>query len=441
MQNNPYSNVEDEEAVPLASTESPDSIVGDRGEPTTRAPKKRKTGMFLAIIGVVIGAIIVVCMFFFFFYQAMTKTASTSKTVAEDPALAPKVSQGPDLIQFKEKIKKNIAAEEQQRLEDEVEAAKQAAAIKEPLPDLGRFNGQQIDAAQSKGSDKKELSPREIANSRRFEGDVVWMGGGSSAQANSADNSDSQSRLSSARAAAQERLKYAQSLGQSGGGASTGGKADYSDDSSSESISNLLKTEKMANGSVSARPDLKFLLINGTTIPCTLIPRIVTDYPATTRCMVNRDVYSANGSILLIAKGSVAKGERKVNLRAGQTMVYVTWSTIESTDGIRIDVDSMAADNLGAAGIKADIHNHYGKRFGGAILLSFLDDVFEAVAKNNSSSEGINFDSSTQNGSDMASIALQQSINIPPTGYVTHATELNIIVARDVDFRSVYGVN
>lgn len=38
----------------------------------------------------------------------------------------------------------------------------------------------------------------------------------------------------------------------------------------------------------------------------------------------------------------------------------------------------------------------------------------------------------------MADEALRNTINIPPTGYVNQGALLNIIVARDVDFRSVY---
>ncbi len=38
----------------------------------------------------------------------------------------------------------------------------------------------------------------------------------------------------------------------------------------------------------------------------------------------------------------------------------------------------------------------------------------------------------------MASLALQNSINIPPTGYVNQGERIMIFVARDVDFSNVY---
>ncbi|MDI5545511.1 conjugal transfer protein TrbI, partial [Salmonella enterica subsp. enterica serovar Cerro] len=43
-----------------------------------------------------------------------------------------------------------------------------------------------------------------------------------------------------------------------------------------------------------------------------------------------------------------------------------------------------------------------------------------------------------QNAEDMASKALENSINIPPTGYVLPGTVITVIVAQDIDFSSVY---
>ncbi|HGS4165026.1 TPA: TrbI/VirB10 family protein, partial [Klebsiella pneumoniae] len=39
---------------------------------------------------------------------------------------------------------------------------------------------------------------------------------------------------------------------------------------------------------------------------------------------------------------------------------------------------------------------------------------------------------------DMASKALENSINIPPTAYVKPGTVINVIVNQDIDFSSVF---
>ena len=223
-------------------------------------------------------------------------------------------------------------------------------------------------------------------------------------------------------------------------GGSSGGSLMGGSSRGGESIGGMLATETYPDGIAQQRQDLKFLLIHGTTIPCTLIQRIVTNYPGQTSCLINRDVYSADGSVVLVSRGSKVDGERKVSMKNGIAKVFVAWGSIETPDGVRVRIDSLAADQLGSAGLDAWIDNHYPERFGGAILLSFLDDVFQAIADSASNNDGPQFDSSTDNTQDMASIALENSINIPPTGYVNHASETNIIVARDIDFRHIYGV-
>ena len=49
-----------------------------------------------------------------------------------------------------------------------------------------------------------------------------------------------------------------------------------------------------------------------------------------------------------------------------------------------------------------------------------------------------NFESTSQSAQDMATEALKNSINIPPTGYVNQGTQITVFVARDVDFSDVY---
>ncbi|ENM7399772.1 conjugal transfer protein TrbI, partial [Escherichia coli] len=42
--------------------------------------------------------------------------------------------------------------------------------------------------------------------------------------------------------------------------------------------------------------------------------------------------------------------------------------------------------------------------------------------------------------SELAKTTLDNSINIPPTGYVNQGEMLTVIVPRNIDFSSVYGV-
>lgn len=183
---------------------------------------------------------------------------------------------------------------------------------------------------------------------------------------------------------------------------------------------------------------LDFLLPHGSSIPCALYTQIISDYEGFVMCRVIQDVYSANGAVLLIERGSLVSGRQKVALEQGKSRLFTNWSDVETPNGISVQINSLGAGRLGASGSEAWIDNHFMQRFGGAILLSFIDDALAALADQASSDTGITYDNSTKNGNDMASKALESSINIKPTGYSKIGQRINIIVARDIDFSTVY---
>ncbi|MGD6739523.1 type IV secretion system protein VirB10 (plasmid) [Photobacterium leiognathi subsp. mandapamensis] len=204
---------------------------------------------------------------------------------------------------------------------------------------------------------------------------------------------------------------------------------------------NSLDSKGFAQGVASTqwRDKQNLLLVHGTNIPCALRTEIISTYSGLVTCNVISDIYSANGHTLLVEKGSSVFGTQNVTLSQGQARVFVKWSDITTPQGVSIKIDSLGTGQLGAAGVNAWVDTHFKERFGSAILLSFLDDAFATLA--NSTSKGNNAVSTenTQQGvSDMASKALENSINIPPTGYVPIGTRLNILVARDIDMSNVY---
>jgi len=205
-------------------------------------------------------------------------------------------------------------------------------------------------------------------------------------------------------------------------------------------VDDSLTTADFTNGVAYKRKSggLDFLMIHGTSIPCALVTQIISDYEGIVKCQVIQDVYSANGSALLVERGSSISGTQKVALEQGKSRIFTNWSTIETPHGVSIRIDSLGTGALGAAGSEAWVDNHYAQRFGGAILLSFVDDALGALSEKLSSKDDVQFDNSTQNASDMAAKALESSINIAPTGYAYIGQRINILVARDIDMSGVY---
>ncbi|WP_261887517.1 type IV secretion system protein VirB10 [Vibrio aerogenes] len=190
-----------------------------------------------------------------------------------------------------------------------------------------------------------------------------------------------------------------------------------------------------------SRKSRDFLLQHGTVIPCALYTQIISDYQGYLTCRVTKDVYSANGAALLVERGSMLTGNQQMKLEAGKNRIFTTWGDVETTQGIHIDINSLGAGRLGASGNHIWVDNHYAQRFGGAILLSFMDDVFDALSNKISDADnhGVSFSNSTDTANNIAQEALKNSINISPTGYTKIGQKINILVARDVDMSGVYG--
>jgi type IV secretion system protein VirB10 len=78
----------------------------------------------------------------------------------------------------------------------------------------------------------------------------------------------------------------------------------------------------------------------------------------------------------------------------------------------------------------------------GAITLSLLGDLGQAAvnAAQTSANTNITLGNTQSTTQELANTALQNSINIPPTLYRNQGDRVNIFVARDLDFSSVYSI-
>lgn len=204
-------------------------------------------------------------------------------------------------------------------------------------------------------------------------------------------------------------------------------------------LDDKVKPSVLQAGIAGQRQDMSMLLQRGTAIACGDITKIVSEHSGMVMCVVSNDVYSADGKVLLIERGSKAFGERREVMLQGQARIAAIWSRIDTPYGIYVDVNSLATDTLGATGIPANVDNHFGQRFGGAVLLSLIGDIGQAAANRTRDGGGtITFGNTATAGQDLASKTLDNTINIPPTGYVNQGEATTILVLRDMDFRSVY---
>lgn len=207
-------------------------------------------------------------------------------------------------------------------------------------------------------------------------------------------------------------------------------------------FANSLKPTQTPSVRAMQRGKMDYVLAKGTNILCTLDTQIITTRAGFTRCLITRDIYSANGKVLLLEKGSKIIGEQTTAMLHGQARVGILWNEVTTPKGVTVSLASPAAGQLGAAGVGARVKYHFWQRFGGAIMISLIGDLgdYYGNRKKSSSNQSISFENSSETAQDMATEALKNSINIPPTAYINHGTLINIMVARDVDFSGVYEV-
>jgi len=180
--------------------------------------------------------------------------------------------------------------------------------------------------------------------------------------------------------------------------------------------------------------DRSFLILAGTSIPCILQTAMDTATPGYVSCVIPSDVYSDNGRVVLLEKGAKVLGEYRSSLRQGQNRLFVLWTRAVTPDGVAIDLASPASDGLGRAGFDGDLDRHFWARFGGALLLSIVDDGAYALAGHDNGGQ------SARLPSDAAGIAVQHSVDIPPTLRQPQGAEVAIFAAQDFDFSAVYAL-
>ncbi|MBM3552262.1 MAG: TrbI/VirB10 family protein [Alphaproteobacteria bacterium] len=184
-------------------------------------------------------------------------------------------------------------------------------------------------------------------------------------------------------------------------------------------------------------PNRNLIVTQGTSIPCVLETAMSSDVPGFVSCVVLRDVMSDSGNVVLMEKGTQIVGEYRGDLRRGSQRLFVLWTRAKTPTGVIVVLASPATDALGRAGFDGEVDTHFWQRFGAALLLSIAGDA-SAIGRQQLQNNEIQINNSTGAANNAAAIVVDRSINIPPTLTKNQGELVNVFVARDLDFSSVY---
>jgi type IV secretion system protein VirB10 len=181
----------------------------------------------------------------------------------------------------------------------------------------------------------------------------------------------------------------------------------------------------------------RFIIPKGNFLDCTLETAINSELPGMATCVTAFDIFGADGKVVLLERGSKLVGETRGQVAQGMSRLFILWSEARTPTGVVVQLDSPGTDELGRAGVTGNVNNHFWARFGAALLVTVIDGALTGVAQRQETS-GSTVILNPQGGQQVIDDILRNTINIPPTITVNQGARIQVIVARDVDFRPVY---
>ncbi len=202
-------------------------------------------------------------------------------------------------------------------------------------------------------------------------------------------------------------------------------------------LSALLKAEVVRTARANVLPTKRWLLPKGAFIDCTLETAIDSTLPGMATCVTASDTFGSDGEVVLLERGTKLVGETRGQVQQGTARVFVLWTEARTPAGIIVRLDSPAADELGRAGLSGEVDRHFWQRFGAAMLITTVDGAVQAAVQSASHGSGpVIYDPSGSAG--ILTEVLKSTVNIAPTIRKQNGDRIQVLVARDLDFRGVY---
>jgi type IV secretion system protein VirB10 len=202
-------------------------------------------------------------------------------------------------------------------------------------------------------------------------------------------------------------------------------------------LSALLRPSTTAAVRAEVLPAQRLLLPKGAFIDCTLETAIDSTLPGMTTCVMATDAFGVDGTVVLLERGTKLIGETRGQVQQGQARIFVLWTEARTPAGVVVPLASPGTDELGRAGLPGEVNRHFWDRFGAAMLISVIDGAVQAAAQSSRSGAGtVIVEPSASQG--VMTEVLKGTVNISPTVVKRNGDRIQVLVARDLDFRSVY---
>jgi type IV secretion system protein VirB10 len=183
-------------------------------------------------------------------------------------------------------------------------------------------------------------------------------------------------------------------------------------------------------------PTQQMLLPKGAFIDCTLETAIDSSLPGLTTCVTATDTFGADGKVVLLERGTKLVGETRGEVQQGVARIFVLWTEARTPTGVVVPLASPGTDELGRSGLPGEVNRHFLQRFGAAILVSMIDGAVQSAVQSGNRGGAVVYSPSASQ--DALTGILKSTLAIAPTVVKRNGDRIQILVARDLDFRTVY---
>ena len=204
-------------------------------------------------------------------------------------------------------------------------------------------------------------------------------------------------------------------------------------------LAHMLRADPTPTVLAGALPTQRLLLPKGAFLDCSLETAIDSSLPGLTTCVTALDTFSADGTVVLLERGTKLIGEMRSQVQQGMARVFVLWTEARTPKGVVVALASPGTDELGRSGLPGTVDRHFVDRFGAAILVSVINGAIQGAVNRSQQAGGTVILNPTGIG-DVATEILRSTLSIPPTVRVPAGDRIQVLVARDLDFRSVYAL-
>jgi type IV secretion system protein VirB10 len=201
-------------------------------------------------------------------------------------------------------------------------------------------------------------------------------------------------------------------------------------------IASLLRPSVTSAEQARVLPTQRLLLPKGAFLDCTLETAIDSTLPGMTTCVLATDSFSVDGSVVLLERGTKLVGETRGQVQQGSSRIFVLWTEARTPTGVIVPLASPGTDELGRSGLAGQVDRHFWDRFGAAILVSVIEGGVQAAVQSRNNGGTVIYNPMTT--TDVTTEVLKSTISIPPTVTKANGDRIQVFVARDLDFRSVY---